>query len=309
MEFIPLGPVDVKSELVIIMFQDNTIYGLSSGKPNSTSGVTYRFLDMMDTSGMNSGGKVKTNSQNIKNLVKFKVTGVTDNFILQESGKNFYLGEKSFQNNVFADRVSQNQHNKVTQTMYQEWSDPTVFLSGALYDMETVSKQKYTYEWNTFNLGIQVYRGKIFFLPLKFFTGCIGTTKTTNTKVDTIILATFCSLTTNAQFKASCSGQKIVDKAWTNIPDCNAGILYKYCEPGKFCAYDCKSPCTLEFKDKFKCEWNNTLEQFTCVAGGIPIPFSNILRIILIIFFIIIIIVIIFYIIRYFYNKSKNTDI
>ena len=231
MEFIPLGPVDVKSEIAVIIFQDNTIYGLSSGSPNSVTGVTYRFLDMMDTENMMRGNKVATNSQNIKRLIKFKVTGLIDNFILQESGKNFFLGVKKVENTIFADRVAQNQSNKATQTMYQEWGTPTIFLSGALYNMETTSNEIYSYEWNTFNLGIQIYTGKIFFLPLKFFTGCTGTTKITNTKVDTTILATFCSLTTNSQFKASCKSQNIISSAWTNISDCDAGVLYNYCKP------------------------------------------------------------------------------
>ena len=97
-------------------------------------------------------------------------------------------------------------------------------------------------------------------IPIKWFErGSCGQTTDLKSVINNEILW---AAGNNTQFK----------DGFTDITDCQAGVNYTYCPPGKVCSVSCKGPCPSSTEKDVGCFFDSSIKGFKCEIPPVDVP-------------------------------------
>ncbi len=161
------------------------------------------------------------------------------------------------------------------QTAAAPW--PTIpFLTGVCYSINTVSNQPIifgsysaTSGSNGIATSIKMDKGKPVINGLNSGFRAVPTTWLVRGTCDSN-QSLKCVVDNEVLWAAGETGQ--FKDGFTDSTDCNAGVRYTYCPPGKDCSVSCKGPCPDSNVSSVGCFFDSSIKGFKCEENPVDVP-------------------------------------
>lgn len=266
-----LGPIKVGEEFILTFGHQNIAYFLTLVK--GENGATDDFIFDPRATG---------NSSTIIDPLVMKVISTGSNkygiTYTDFSGTLQYIRGLKINNEVFAESTTKSTGLIFHQTTAAPW--PGIpFLTGIGYSINTISNQPILFgSYTATNVG-SVTNGVATTILMKG-----------NVPVTDCLSSGFRPVPTKWLERGSC-GQTIGLKSvinneilwaagnntqfkdgFTDITDCQAGVKYTYCPPGKDCSLSCKGPCPTSSEKDVGCFFDSSIKGFKCEIKPVDVP-------------------------------------
>lgn len=151
---------------------------------------------------------------------------------------------------------------KFSQTSYATWWPPDTFLSGAVYTIFNSAGATAGILTNAAGTGASLAANNVIILPVNWFFSC-----TSSGSYDSITAPSSSAVNwacvINGSDPACKDLSSIVKSGWTNLADCQNGVVYKYCTTSQTCGVsNCNGPCSVLYDD---CTYSSSSSNYSCV--------------------------------------------
>jgi len=245
-----LGPITSGAPFMIASVQGTNQPAILNTYPSENGTISYYWELSLDTLNGSTGIPV------------FSSSGVANNTTIIDSINGGGIGFDS--DGVTIINVTDPRPINLSQTTFATWWPPDTFLSGIPYTILNGSGA--TGSIVSACTGCPpactgcptIPADNIVILPVNWYFNCTSSGQY-NSITDPLasITSWYCVFDPSNDI---CSGVDTPSGGWTNLPDCQAGIVYRYCLNGKVCGdTNCNGPCSLIYYD---CD--SSSGNFTC---------------------------------------------